>query len=42
MSEIGCMTSDRAVEKESMRRKDKLESFIMKENHQVQYVTIHP
>lgn len=36
------MASDRAVEKEELRSKDKLESFIMKENYLVQYVTIHP
>lgn len=36
------MTSNRAVEKEELRSKDKLESFIMKENYLVQYVTIHP
>lgn len=42
LSEMRWMTSDRAVEKEGLRRKDELESFIMKENYLVQYVTIHP
>lgn len=42
LSERRCRASDRAVEKEELTSKDKLESFIMKENYLVQYVIIHP